>query len=541
MKIRNLLFLVLLLLPVLSFAGVNLKNGNFYITYTDIIVPGGGHDLMIQRTYNSKSTEVGWFGFGWGSDFETFLVVSPDGSVTVHENGSGALNRFIPEGKIDPTVAAQKIVDAYRKGTTLSETAANKLIEQLKNDEELRQAYARKFQVTTALANGTVLFSNTHGLQKLEKIENGYRRTYNDGKVEFFNAQGKMTKVEEKTGYAINFEYQGSSLKSIKDSNASQLFFDWYPDGRVKNVWSSGEKKTLYKYDTQGNLTESTDIAGNLYKFEYDANHNMTGILYADKSKMTIKYDTQQFVSEVTNREGENTKYKYENNPKNPDMHYWTYVTSTGTDGKPVTNKYEYELKARPDGSQYTYRMYTEINGVNTETVYSDINNLPLKIASGKSITTFEYDKKGLLKKKSSGGETIELDYHPEFNKITRVKDSKGWTNFDYDKRGFLSKATNSEGKEVLLIYDRNGRITKMVDSDKKDNKKNTLTFVYNALGKPIEIAIEKVGKINVAYDNYGEIKKVESAQGPQMALQVTQAFQNLLAIVKPAGVNLGL
>ena len=58
------LLLLLLLIPSMAFAGVNLKNGNFYISYTDIIVPGGGMDLEITRTNNSKSTEKGWFGFG---------------------------------------------------------------------------------------------------------------------------------------------------------------------------------------------------------------------------------------------------------------------------------------------------------------------------------------------------------------------------------------------------------------------------------------------------------------------------------------------
>ena len=79
-----------------------------------------------------------------------------------------------------------------------------------------------------------------------------------------------------------------------------------------------------------------------------------------------------------------------------------------------------------------------------------------------------------------------------------------------------------------------------MIDKGKK-NKKRTLSFKYNSLGKPVEIAMEKVGKIHVAYDNYGEIKKVESKAGHKMALQVTQAFQSLLSIVKPAGVNLNM
>jgi hypothetical protein len=80
-----------------------------------------------------------------------------------------------------------------------------------------------------------------------------------------------------------------------------------------------------------------------------------------------------------------------------------------------------------------------------------------------------------------------------------------------------------------------------MVDNDSKSKSKRTLAFKYNSLGKPVEIGMDAVGQINVSYDNYGEIKKVHSKAGHKMALQVTQAFQNLLSIVKPAGVNLNL
>ena len=116
-----------------------------------------------------------------------------------------------------------------------------------------------------------------------------------------------------------------------------------------------------------------------------------------------------------------------------------------------------------------------------------------------------------------------------------------GWTKFDYDKRGNLNKATNNIGKAVLLVYDLKGRIMKMVDYDKKTDKKRSLAFKYNALGKPTEIDMKNVGKINVSYDNFGEIKNVSSKSGKKMAMQVTEAFQSLLTIVRPAGVNLNM
>ncbi len=537
------LLLALLLLPLSAFGGVNLKNGNFYISYTDIIVPGGGQDLEIVRTYNSKSTDKGWFGFGWGSGYETYLTISADGSVVIHENGSGALTRFTPKIAVNPKAAAKRIVDAMRKRTPISDKVAEDLVKKLTNDSELRQGYARKFSVKADLAKGTVLYSNVRGLQELHVVKNGFQRRYNDGKIEFFNKKGKLIKIRDKNGYTVNLNYKKDQLVSIKDSQAKQLFFDWYPDGKVKSIWSAGDKKTSYKYRGD-DLVESVDIVRNTFKYGYDGNHNMTSIGYSDGSKMGISYTNKtQFVKEIAGRNREKTAYKYDSNPKNPEFHYWTTVTKTLANGKVNKNKYEYEIKTRPDGSQYTYRTATVVNGISTETVYSECCSLPLKIKRGKHVTTFEYNSKGLLTKKTSTkGEYVELQYHKKFNKITKVVNKNGWTKFRYDKRGNLSKAENNSGKHVVLIYDSKGRITKMIDMNKKGKKKKrTLKFTYNALGKPVEIAMERVGKINVAYDNYGEIKKVESKAGHKMALQVTQAFQSLLSIVKPAGVNLNM
>ena len=543
MKLIYSLLLLSVLLFNQAFAGVNLKNGNFYISYTDIVVPGGDKSLKIVRTYNSKSTEIGWFGFGWGSDFETFLKVSADGSVVVHENGAGARTRFTPKQAIDSKSAAKKIVSIMRKKTSMTDPVAEDLITKLSKNEELRHAYARKFKVEASLPDGTKLFSNDRGIQTVVVTKKGYRREYSNGNKEYYDKNGRLTKAKDKNGYTISLKYEGNNLKSIKDSNAKQLFFSWYPGSkpRVKAIWSAGDKKASYKYDND-DLQSSTDVAGNTYKYSFDNNHNMTGVAYSDGSKMEVGFESKtQFVNSIKKRNGSTTTYKYESNPKNPNYHYWTYVTKNDINGKPVTNKYEYEIKIKPDGSQYTYRIETVINSVKTETIYSECCSLPLKIQRGNQITNFEYDG-GLLKKKtSSSGDFVQLDYDPKHKKISKVTNNRGWTEFHYDTKGNLQKAFNSGRKAVLLIYDRKGRITKMVDDDRKNKKKRVLSFKYNSLGKPVEIALKNAGKINVQYDNYGEIKKVESKAGHKMALQVTQAFQSLLAIVKPAGVNLSL
>lgn len=534
------LALVTILMVSFAQAGVNLKNGNFYISYTDIVVPGGGKKLEITRTYNSKSTEVGWFGFGWGSEFETRLELSADGSVIIHEHGSGAKTRFTPKTAVDAVAASTKIVNEMKKKTALTETAAAELVKKLAANAELRHTYAMNFGIQATVAPGSVLYSSDRGPQELHVTKQGFKRSHSDGRSDFFNNEGQLVKIADKSGYFVGFTYKNGQLDSIKDSQAKQIFFSWYPDGLVKEIWSAGDKKATYKYE-ETDLVASKDVGDNSYEFGYDKSHNLSEIRYGDKTKLKVVYDPKTFfVTEVTDRNGENTKYQYGADPKNADNHYWTIVTKPGFDNKPVSNRYEYEIKATADGSRYTYRILTEINGIKTDTIFGE-HSLPLKIARGNHVTNFEYNQNGLLTKKSSTkGDFVNIEYDDKINKIKKVVNNEGTTDFEYDPKGNLVKAANNQGKTVFLIYDSKGKISKMVDKE-SNTVSRTLSFKYNALGKPVEIEMDKVGKINVAYDNYGEIKKVESSAGHKMALQVTQAFQNLLTIVKPAGVNLNI
>ncbi len=245
-------------------AGVNLKNGNFYISYTDIVVPGTGKSLEMTRTYNSKSTEKGWFGFGWGNVFETKLIKSPDGCVVVHEHGAGGKTRFCPKNPVNPKKAAQKIVDAMRKRSTLTGVAEKNLMKRLTNNAELRHVYARKFGVKTNIAKGSVLYSNQRGIQEVHVTQDGYTRKSNDGKKEFFNKDGFLSKVKDKNNYSVEFTYKNKTLYSIKDSFAKQIYIKWNSNGRIKEMWSAKDKIASFKYATEKS-SGFVDVAGNAY------------------------------------------------------------------------------------------------------------------------------------------------------------------------------------------------------------------------------------------------------------------------------------
>ena len=414
-----------------------------------------------------------------------------DGAVVIHENGSGARTRFTPKDSVNVDAAADLIIAELRKKKPMNDSDVKKLRSNLIKDAHLRQSYSEKYSVKLNLASGTMLYSNVRGFQTVEKIGSGYKRTKADGLEHYFNEKGNLTKVKDKYGYTVTLSYKNGSLTSIKDNQAKQLFFEWYDSSPsfVKSIKSTGDKKAKYKYDTKGyGLVEASDVSGNVYKYSYDPNYNLTKISYSDDTSTgSSTVQKKKFASEVKNRDGRVIKYDYGSDKSNPDMHYWTTVSKKGFDGKWRKNKYEYEIRRKKDGSTYTYRIFTSVNGRDTETIYSECCGLPLKITQGKDVTTFTYDDGLLTSKVSTRGEMVKLKYDKKLKKISWVKNNNGETFFQYSPKGDLKFAKNKEN-QVNLFYDREGRIMKMINKLVKTKSKQVLEFVYNNQGKPIEI-----------------------------------------------------
>ena len=73
------------------------------------------------------------------------------------------------------------------------------------------------------------------------------------------------------------------------------------------------------------------------------------------------------------------------------------------------------------------------------------------------------------------------------------------------------------------------------------DQAKRKLFFKYNENSRPIEIKDPEVGTLNVEYASSGEVKEVKPNKPTdrRVATQVASSFQNLLEIIRPAGVSL--
>lgn len=548
-----LVFMSLFLSPGTTWANVSLKNGNFFIGYTDMLYPGG-FEPKIERIYNSKTGYKGIFGFGWGTEYEGYLTVSADGSVVVYEYGGGAENRFIPKGFTQAELkkaVAQLVAVAKALGMLPTEQKLKTYQDRLMSDAVFRndewERFVRQGKVKPRqLKPGTKLTSNRFSFQVIEKIKEGYRRSFDNGRFEFFDSLGKLARIQDKNNNFIKFTYgKDGKIQKIEDNSFRKMYFTFNHQGFVEKVEGDGKKVSEYKYNGDGELVYSKDAGGNEYRYQYsgDSRHNLTKILYSDKTSMEIAYfgqEKNENVKSIRDRDGMVTEYFYENDRANADK-FSVAVKVSDKDKKVISDsRYDYEQKRKPSGESWTYRMVATIDGDRTDTTYNECCGLPVKIKRGTELTEFDYDGKGRVTKKVTPMESVVLKYDDGSGKVARVDrlskvtKKKTWSEFKYDNKGNLKFAKNSEKQGVQLFYDRSGRIAKMVD-----HRKREIQFKYNEHSKPIEIRDPKVGTITVAYSNTGEVKKVDSSSGRKIALEVTSAFQNLLDIIRPAGVTL--
>lgn len=562
---KKILAVVLTLISISSAyarADVSLRNGNFFVTFKDISYPGG-IEPKIERVYNSKSDYVGFFGYSWGTQFETHLVIDPDGSLIISEYGGGANNRFLPKNYsakgVDEGVAL--ILGAAKKAGMLSNSKdLENYKKKVTNDFEFR---SRQYSVFVnkgllqrkEVTEGTQYVSTEYQYQYITKVKGGYVRVLEAGEIQKFNEGGKMVQLMDRNKNFINFSYdKNNRLIQLVDNQNRKMNFSYNQQNLLEKITGESGKYASFKYSKEGLLNYSRDDAGveNTYKYTKDQFLNLAEIGWLNQKdakgqpkRMVVSYygpDKKSSVKSVVNPDGTTNEYEYTSDPKNPN-YYAVHVLLKDAGGVRVSDsKYEYFYKNKLGGEVYTSKMISTIDGDKTETTYDDKLGFPVKIVNNGRTTTMEYDAKGRMTKKITPIETTELAYDATVGKVSKVtrKVKSGtvlWSEFQYDKATTnLLFAQNSDKKTVKLLYDTEGRIRALVDQSGRQ-----LSFKYNELSKPIEIADPKLGTVKFTYKNSGEVDKIDSNGGANVATEVMRALQGLIDITAPAGVSMSI
>ncbi|MGI9384126.1 MAG: DUF6531 domain-containing protein [Methyloligellaceae bacterium] len=478
-------------------AGVVIKNGNYYVSYTDVIVPGS--DFKLIRIYNSLSNQTFSFGNRWSSDLDTVLRVNANGSIKVIDNGGGRETTY------------------FRAKDGASFVAK----------DDPRRKVIREPSSFLRLS--------------------GHRRQRFDLKgrlLENVSADGR--------GFSLIRSEKGHILKLI-DAKGKTIDFRTTPNGLILEATHKG-RGASYEYDRKGRLIAVTYGPKTRYRYDYDARGLQTRIAYPNGTTREIRYNKEGLAKSVREPNGNKIEYYYgENDIKNPEIYrnYYRKILSyrkiDGMDKLIGNNSYRYISKKDNNGVIWTYGITKTENGTKTETRYHRCGAPAFKRRGGRE-TTFEVDGKCRLVKKDNKRRTLRVQYDAKTGKWSHVSTlyktgrSKGRKRdylYRYDEEGNLIYAQRTGGartQSVKLTY-RNKLIATMTPG-----RGDVLTMTYNEFRKPVVIKMAGVGEITVDYDQKGVVKATRSKDGNhKLALSITQAYQSLLALTRPLGLDFNM
>ncbi|MGZ3794008.1 MAG: DUF6531 domain-containing protein [Bdellovibrio sp.] len=531
---------------------VDMKNANYSNTWVDMEVPGTGYDLKIVRTYNSRSLFNGLFGFGWCSDFETSMEVTPEGNIKVTECGGGMEITFSPREvtrkDVDATIAAIISKMKSEKKVGITEAFLTNLKTELVEDDGKRAEYARQYGISVPIREGTKYYANGKEVEHFVFNKTYYTRNLPDGSAQRFSPQGKLTHIYDKNGNFLKFEYDKDVIASIQDNNGRRLTFKYYQNKKVKSIAGPNGLMADYKFSNLDDLSSVKNAWLKTYTYEYDDLHNLTKATWPDNTSVALKYDKKNdWVLSFTDRDKCIESYKYEFSPADPKNHYWSSVKKVCGKEVMADNKYEFWYQKRADGQPFLQRVMTTERGNVTDITYHEVFGKPVSIRRNTDRISYDYYPDGLVKVKAGPGYKLAFEYDSQVKKVSSVTNTlfneKGKqvavksTQFKYDGKGNLSFAQNSDGQKINMTYDNRGRIATITDQAKK-----VVKIEYEErYGKPSIVTRPGLGTIVVSYKANGEINKVDSKEGPSVAMQVASTFNNLLDIIAPATAELYL
>ena len=532
-------------------AGVNTRNGNFYISYTDLIVDAP--EFKVARTYNSRSTEILSFGRGWGWPLDTVLRVNGDGTITVVENGSGMQRLYVQPRPI--TAELELVVEDMLRamegaGWIMSAPQRAQTRQELLTNGETRRFVQNQLIDEHLIARpeiplGARLESRSETNVVIVREPSGFYRARASG-FDRFNLDGQLIETRDRfgTGYKLRRNEKGH-LREIILNGDIRLQVETDDMGLIAQI-AFQDQVTRYEYDSRRNLIHSTNVENTVFEYQYDPRGRLTFVLYENGTMLENAYDpVTGYIVRQDMPNGEALEYEYfSETPLLPDVieQYGTITQKyrSGTSDVPFSvESITYQIGIDMMGNQFDIGIIQDNNGQQAETRYHPCGKPTLQ-RRGTTQVSSDYDAQCRLTLRNDGRLETRMEYDLRSGKISRVvdldliSDTVMQSDFQYDLRGNLINARNSDGEEVRLIYDDEDRIATLVAGDGA-----RFHFDYDARAKPVRIALDGVGAIDVTYDARGEILSVNSDAGQEMALRITQGFQTLLALVKPAGLSL--
>ncbi|HLH54274.1 MAG TPA: Ig-like domain-containing protein, partial [Verrucomicrobiae bacterium] len=489
-------------------AGVNAQSGEFHQKTVDFSLPGRHQDLVLTRTYASRSRFAGPLGGGWDFNYNARLFEIPQIDVPAgfHDCmtyfGNSALDRVAGPGDvllIDGVgdVNLFKLISAENNNlTNLTLYSADPALAQFGYTSDNIGAWycspEGEFFVLYKFKDNSWMTVSPAGVRAYFRADGQLRQiigVYADSRISLlYRPDGKLSRVTGDRGQYLEFGYYG--LAGETSGNVDQVTSKRLEVGLIARIQANEAAgvvgQTDYSYDENGDLLTVAPQNESLMKYGYDPTppHQITALGRVDGTEWpaeTIHY-SDGLVDKVTNL-GQDISYG----------------------GALKTAKDCYDAPER--------------------TVTVKIGDYPA--------ATIKVDNRG--RPTEMANRTVEAD---DSGRITKTGDDEASTVLTYDKdnavyrfRGHLLRAEQPGKPAFVTTFGYDGSAFNRVSSI--TNTEGIVTsFEYDSNGNYVDTVLETTGPVKKTYhlNNFGQCtdESIEdSSQSPVHTLTHTFAFDD--------------
>lgn len=341
-----------------------------------------------------------------------------------------------------------------------------------------RNNMGRIFKIENADSTYKTLDYNSIGQVVKNIDEDGFKTELK------YNEAGLLTLMKCSDGNYVNYEYDGNRfLKAVSGSFGTMSFerdkkglvkkalttdghsiaYEYDKFGRTVAIVYPDGKKVGYNYDKKGRLIET--VSGNEHiRLTYNSLGRLESREYSDGSKTFYEYNDIGSPTKITYSSDENVNmgytYTYDlvgnktgiSINKNGSVKDYSYsydevgrITKVVLNGK-ILREYGYDIF----GNRTDKVEYFKDEVITTKYIYKCGKLVEELISKNNGLIQkrYEYDKRGNLIKKFSGGE-LEIEYkYNGLGQLISVISGKNSVTYEYDGLGHRIGKTESNGNE---------------------------------------------------------------------------------------------
>ncbi|MBI2739224.1 MAG: RHS repeat-associated core domain-containing protein [Rhodospirillales bacterium] len=375
---------------------------------------------------------------------------------------------------------------------------------------------------------------------RLSLADGIYSLRNKDGAALTFNAAGHIASWTTPSGAAVSFAYDASTpplLTGVSNNLGRSLTLSYNAAKQLTSVSDNAgpPRNVTFAYDTEGNLSSSTDPLGNATTYAYTSADGgaprglLSQVFYPSSPVpfVTNIYDSLGRVAGQTNASG-NT---------------WTYFFAgyRSEEDDPVGT--QHVLYYNPRGKAlFDIQDYAGL-GLVTKFSYDGLDRLSSTVLPGGGGTSYTYatapnpwaNNVATVTRSAASGPlsptVTSYIYEPTFNKPIQVTDALGrvtamtydpWTGnllsatadvgtaphfnarttFSYNVIGLLASTTDPMGTVTRHTYDAEGNRLSTVADAGPGGLNLTTTFAYNARGDAVSVTDPRGNKTISTYDD---------------------------------------